>query len=518
MKTIFFLLVTLVTTSHTFAQSNYVSTYLENPNIDAHQLHKLPWDDSRLIQYTRGNVNGYTQYTIDEVSNNVISPIVPPLCSSILKTPVLVDDGILIVGSTSSGIELVYFDEINSTVFDFNPGIDGSDPQIYTLNDHVFIVAFDGAYKQLFEFDKVTHTITQVTNDAISVESVCTVWGNDLFYRTKFSNSLSGEDEYNLMKATPTGSTYSYSLIQNINIPNSTERFVDWRSPQLIWGSLYLMAVDVSQVYSNTNSIGVMMVEPNDQVSTTSLVLPNFVGEFSLIQWNGTLGVYSDLHDLFYTSMDGSTFVSDVVPVNGKLVEYQVSENDKLYFNCLYIDETREIFEYNAGFQSKHVGGHLHFLHEENDILYYTDYSQLDSSSIVLIYTGMDVVDEVMMHLTFHPPHGNSAVIYNGLFTFLFGTDGFWGDSDIFQLTGSPSAGVNELSIDFSAYPNPLSSGESLFLRMDIDGVCEILTADGKVIKQLNLSHGTNVIETSSLSSGVYFVSFMNHTHRIVVN
>ena len=149
-------------------------------------------------------------------------------------------------------------------------------------------------------------------------------------------------------------------------------------------------------------------------------------------------------------------------------------------------------------------------------MVYFSDWIWYDSSSIVLIHTAFDVVEDIYIDQADHSPVHNASLVHNGEFTFLFSYA--FADIDVLKLTGSPSAGVNELSIDFSAYPNPLSSGESLFLRTDIDGVGEILTADGKVIKQLNLSHGTNVIETSSLSRGVYFVSSMNHTHRIVVN
>lgn len=511
-------LFTLLFTSVAYAQPNYVSTYLENPNINAFELHRLPWDETRLYQYTENSSSGNLFYTVDELAFNTITPVSPPLCSEILQAPVIVNDGLLFVGSTASGNELIYFDEINSTVFDLNPGLVGSDPFIYALEDRVFIVALNGMYKQLFEFDKTAHTVTQLTNDAISVESACAVWADDVYYRTKFVNTMSGEDEYTLMKASPSGNGYVQTFIQNINLPNSNDRCVDWRSPELIYGRLYLMAVDVSPITYNSNSIGIMAIDPNDQVSTTSLVLPNFEGEFKLVQWGGKLGVYSDFHDQFYTSTDGIIFDAEAVPINGKLVECLVAENDKLYFNCLYNNDTREIFHFDEGFQSKHEGEHLHFLHEENDIVYLTDYIESDSSTIILMYTEIDVVDEVKMHQTFHPPHGNTAVIFNGLFTFLFGTDGSFNDNDIFQLTGSPSAGVNELSVDLRLYPNPIEAGETIYLESNSDGTGKILASDGRLVKELAFAAGVNGINTSSLCSGVYTISFQNHTHRIVVN
>lgn len=517
MKSIFYAYTFFFSVS-ALAQTNYVSTYLDNPNIYAAQLHQLPWDESRLVQYRETVGSANLTYEIEEVTNSTISPVIPPQCSAINRPPVLVQDGYLIVGTTSQGNELLYFNEVNSTVFDLNMGIDGSDPEIWEKGGRLFVIAFDGAFRQLYEFDEATHAVTQITNNSISVNSVCAVWGDDVYYSTKYVNTLTGLDEYTLIKAAPTSGAYSHTFIQNIHIPSSMDHQVDWKSPQLMWGKLYMAAVDASVYINNSNTMGVMVVDPNDQVSAANITLPNFVGEFYLVEWDGKLVVYSPGHDQMFISSDGTSFSSVDVPVNGRLVECTVSENDQLYFICMYPDESREIFQYDNGFESKYAGDHIHFLSEQEGVVYASDFVDGDSSSILLVYTTMDVVDEVKMHPTFHSPYYNSSLMYNGMFTFLFGTDSVYGEHDIFQLTGSPSAGLDELTNDVIVYPNPVQSGAPVFIETDGEGEARLITVEGQQMTQYDLVPGTNTIDVSTLPSGVYLILFDNRAHRIVIN
>ena len=150
--------------------------------------------------------------------------------------------------------------------------------------------------------------------------------------------------------------------------------------------------------------------------------------------------------------------------------------------------------------------------------MYLSDCIEYDSSSIVLMYTNMDVVDEVKMQPVFNSPYVNGAVTFNGLFTFLFGTGDSINDYDIYQLTGSPSTGVDELSVNLRLYPNPIEAGETIYLETNGDGTGKISASDGRLVEELDFEVGVNEINTSSLGSGVYTISFKNHTHRIVVN
>jgi hypothetical protein len=184
----------------------------------------------------------------------------------------------------------------------------------------------------------------------------------------------------------------------------------------------------------------------------------------------------------------------------------------------MYLDETREIFQYDNGFQSKYHGDFVYFLSEEEGIIYSADYVPGDSSSIVLLYTTMDVVDEVKMSPAYHPPHTNTSVMHEGFFTFLFRINGPAFDHDIFQLKGSPSANLEELNVDFSVYPNPVESGSTSFIRTNKEGEAQLLTLDGQKVSSFDVTPGANLIPCSQLPSGVYLISFENRTHRIVVN
>lgn len=502
------------------AQTNLYSTFLANPNLYAQQLVKLPWDESTLYQVTRdvNQSSGQFYYTIDDVSTGSIVPVSIPLIDEMRGEPTFVDDGILFAAIAGYGVELVYFDGVNSTIYDLNIGVGSSDPVIYELDDRFFVIANDGNNKQLYEFDKSTHLVGQITTGTVSVESVCAIWDDAVFYNTRSINTTFNEDEYELIKATPTVGGYSFTSIQTIGFPIDPNSTFDWKHPIVKDDMLYLSAVNVSSNLSMTWTVSIFAVFPDDQIHPVNVNLPSLSGEFKLFEWDGLICTYSDLHDTLFTSPDGINFTEYQIPAGNRLIEHHVSENGKLYFTSIHLDDSREIFEFDGSFVSKRDGEHLHFLLEDNDILYFSDYRDTDSSSIVLLNTGIDVLDEVKILVGSHSPYQKSAVIYNGLFTFLFSNGGFFGHHDIFQLTGSPSADVDEINLEISVFPNPVETGGQVTLRALRDGEVQLITSTGNILKRFNIVDGEAQFDTSFLSSGVYFISFENHTQRIVVN
>jgi hypothetical protein len=85
---------------------------------------------------------------------------------------------------------------------------------------------------------------------------------------------------------------------------------------------------------------------------------------------------------------------------------------------------------------------------------------------------------------------------------------------------------ANLTNINVSVFPNPAS--DKLFIKLDknVKGVfnAALLTLDGKTIlsKQLNTNTETNIIDLSTISSGVYFVTVSNgegvYNQRIIVD
>lgn len=501
-----------------YAQSSYVSTHLENPDVNAVHLLTLPWDETRLYQLTVDVSTGFYMYTIDDVSYGTVVPLTIPLCSQVRGIPVVFDDGMLLPGNTTEGLELIYFDGNTSTVFDINAGNADGIPDIFELDDRIFVLGFDGSFRQLYEFSKVTHTLTKITNEQISVQAVCATWGADVYYSTFESDASTMQTEYSLMKASPNGNSFNISTIQAILTPNDPMRFIDWRSPVLKWGSLHLAAVNFHITGIQTSTMGVIIVDANSQVSTINQFIPINSGEFKLIDTPGALHIYSDGHNEVFSSSDDVTYSSTSIPANNYLKEHYVSDNGELYFMSLHPDDSYEIFRFENGFQSKHVNDHLHFLRKDSEVLYFSNYSQFDSSSIVLLYTGIDVVDEVNVNVGFHSPSIQSSVIFNGLFTFLFASGGVADDNDIFQLIGSPSAGMDDLSLETTVYPNPVSTGDDLFIESNSDGTGKVFTSNGRMLMNVTIHPGTNRIDTAMLTSGVYFIQLNGQMSRFVVN
>ncbi|PHR28179.1 MAG: hypothetical protein COA38_12570 [Fluviicola sp.] len=520
MKSIFYIFAILIT-SGIYAQSNYVSNVMDNSYGEYVFLYELPWDQSQLIQIKKEVVQSPSFqliYKFETISNGTSTPFNIPFCAEVSTEPLFLDDGILATGTTPlNGVECVFFDGINVIEFDLNQGNGDSDPFLTVVDDRVFIIANDGNVKQLYEYDQVAHTVTKITNGLIDVKNVCASFGNDVYYSVEYANVSAMQFEYNLYKASLNIGVYTYSNIHSVDIPFGPSRYFYWRNSVNKDGKVFLTQESISFTSGELSDLKVISIDQNDQVETVHQVLPTEKDELKLFEWDDAIWAYVYYQNELYKSTDGLSFTLNVDSGLKLITNHHVTENNKLFLD-LYIpvSDIHEIAAHYGILQTIYTGDHLHFLLEDNGVVYFSDWIWYDSSSIVLIHTAFDVVEDIYIDQADHSPVHNASLVHNGEFTFLFSYA--FADIDVLKLTGSPSAGVNELSIDFSAYPNPLSSGESLFLRTDIDGVGEILTADGKVIKQLNLSHGTNVIETSSLSRGVYFVSFMNHTHRIVVN
>ena len=518
MKRSLFLFCAVLATSFAYGQSNYVTTYLDNPNPNADQLFKLPWDNAKLLQVRRDVVSGVFVYSFDEVESGFATAFEVPLCSAVTELPVVLDDGILVFGQTVEGIEPVFYNGQSSIPYDLNAGVSDSDPVSFELNDRVFVIAASGGVRQLFEFDKVMHTFSQITNEVDDVQDVSATKGASVYYSTKYANLAIGEDEYTLRKANLVNGTYVYSSIQMIGIPSVMNRWISWESPLDMWGVLYLAIVSNDLSPGQSGTIGVMNVDQNDQISTISQVVPYNAGEFYLLEWNGSIVLYSQFSNEMYTTSDGQNFATETIPAGDRIVEHHVSENDRLYFRSIHPDETHELFEFNNGFQSIHADAHMHFLLEANGAMYYSNVETVDSSAIFILYTANNVLDQINVLVGSHSPFGNSAVMHEGLFTFLHSSGGFYDDNKIYQITGAPSAGMEDLSLESMLYPNPISEGEVLLFESNAEGFAQVMTSDGRVQRQVEIHLGKNQIDLSSVASGVYFISFKNDKHRIVVN
>lgn len=520
MKKFFYLFILLVS-SGLHAQSNFVSTVMDNTNGEFTFLHELPWDQSQLVQIEREVVQlpeYHSIYHLETISNGVSTPFYIPSCADISTEPVFLDDGILATGTTpSNGKECVFFDGVYVIEFDLNLGSGDSNPYLRLVDDRVFIFANDGNTRQLYEYDKAAHTVTKITDSPIDVKNVCATWGTDIFYSTEFVNTPSSQTEYILHKASLINGVYLSYVVHMVNVPFGSLRYLFWEYGHVKFGKLFLSQEDFSYANGVLSNLKIISIDQNDQVEIVQEIVPTEDDGLRLFEWNNDLWSYVSYSNELYKSTDGVSFSLDVDSGLKKIANHYITGNNKLFLK-LYdpVMQTHEIAAHYGTIQTIYAGDHLDILMEDNEILYLSDWNWSDSNSIVLIHTAFDGVENIHIGDGNHPPIRNASLMHNGEFTFLF-TYGV-NDVDVLKLTGSPNAGLNDSQIELSISPNPIGSGNLLTILSKKVGKAKLVNASGRILKQFNIEIGENQLNTSFLSQGVYFLSFMNRTQRIVVN
>ncbi|MFK7786524.1 MAG: T9SS type A sorting domain-containing protein [Crocinitomicaceae bacterium] len=509
----------LILSSGIYAQSNYYQTVMDNSDGDAIYLEKSPWDQSKLIQITRvfdQNSNSLV-YDLFEVSSSVSSPVVVPSCSVITDKPTVLDDGMLITGETSSGVQCMFFDGISTTVYDLNLGTGNNNPTVHVLEDRIFIIASNFGTEQLYEFDKVAHTVQSLTYGTSSVFEVCAIWDDALFFSTRDYNSTTSQFDYSLIKLDVSGSFPSSSIIRTISVDMNPAKRVHWSFPQIKWGKLYLTEDILSAVSSAASDLRIISIDQNDQVDEVhqDLQADNIISQ--LFEWDDALWTYGGNRTQLFKSTDGVSFSQELDLGSKSISDHHISENNKFYLIMNTASASvDEISAYDGTVQTIGTGKILRFLREDNDVVYLSDHNIPDSTSIVLLNTNYDVLDVIKIAYAPFPIRAEATIMFENEFNFImiFGQ----ADADILKLTGSPSAGADELEIEMSTFPNPINAGDVLEMRALRDGEVELMSTSGNVLKRLEIINGEAHLDTSFLSSGVYFISFGNHTQRIVVN
>ena len=520
MKSIVPLLAILLSTS-AYAQSNYHTNVMDNPYGIYESIYELPWDQSQLIQVKKeffSSPQFHAVYTFETISNEWSSPYYIPFCADISSEPFFLDDGVLVTGTTPlNGIECVFFDGTNVVEFDLNVGSGDSDPIVSALGEQIFIIGNDGNARQLYEFDKINHTVTKITNSPIDINEVCAGWGDDIYYSTIFENTAFSQDEYALIKASLNNGTYSHATVQTLEIPFGVERNVYWNSPVVKWNKLFLVQGSYSFVNAVLSDLKVISIDDNGQVEVVHQMAQTDKNFIKLFEWDDALWTYVESSNELYVCRDAASFAQDINAGTKLISNHFVTSNGKLFLD-LYIPGTdnQEIAAHYGVLQTMYTGNHMHFLMEEDEVLYLSDWKWYDSSSIVLIHTAFDGVEDIYIDQAGdHSPVRNASLIHNGEFTFMFAYD--YADISVLKLTGSPSSDVEEVQLELTTFPNPVGVGEPLTLRVLRDGEVQLINSTGNLLKQLVIVNGEAQLDTSFLSPGVYFISFMNHTRRVVV-
>ena len=74
----------------------------------------------------------------------------------------------------------------------------------------------------------------------------------------------------------------------------------------------------------------------------------------------------------------------------------------------------------------------------------------------------------------------------------------------------SANAGITELQLDFTVYPNPTAG--KIAVNSDYEGVVKIINNVGQLVFETHVKAGNNTLDLGALDSGMYQVEFKSGT------
>ena len=508
-------------------QSSYYSVQTDNDNIKPTYLELLPWNENSLIQINE-EFNSQTtnfDYSMEDISTGNPTIYSIPGCPALYSKPAFLSNGILASGVVANdGVELIYYDGLNSVPFDINLNGD-SNPEIIDMGENTFVIAEDtSGARQLYKFDEASVSLTQVSwfQDGVEVTNVAAVWGDSIYYGIEFENLPASSRVYQLHEAYWDGNYYQSNVNSGVSAPSASNFYYRWNSPILKWGRMFIL--------ENKLSTDILdQIEQKIVVKGGSGYLPySFQGSANnplrMFEFGNNIFVYLYASDTLFNYDEYIQGNPQALSVNqiissGSIDNHIISENGRVYLKKLLVDNTHELNRFDGQSLTPIFSGtHIHSLLENDDVIYFSNNeSGLDTNSVILLNTSWDGVDVVKIEIGEHAPVDNAAVMYQDNFTFFF-KDTTLLSTDVYQLTGSPLAelATNEV-ISLQYYPNPVSKNESFTIKIEQDVDYILLNSFGQVMVKGKLSFGENNIELNNFSSGVYWLRAGNAQGKIIL-
>lgn len=510
------------------AQSNFYSVYRDNQTISPSHLEVLPWDETQLVEVsaTWDNQSGMMLYTL----NNGIdeSPLVIPGSPAITTDPIFLDDKIVMGATGSSGNEPSYYNGVAKIAFDLNFGPNGSDPEIQKVGDRVFVIGDDGSQdRHLYEFVQSTGFFQQRTwNQNSDVTWVSGVYDNEIYYTEVSLDTVNAEYTYRLMHIV---SGVGPMEVRSVVLSEASDFFYRWDTPVEIWGEFFLVENKLSLSGVSDAEVRVTCVSSPSDYEDLVLTMPSGgTREVKSFAWNDLLYAFGVGKDTLFAVQEhiagnpAQTFQMQQVLPQSTFQDLVVSSNQQLYFVTSDASEMCAIGRFNGSSQTiLYNGFHMHPMGvEHNGVIYFQDnhldyQTGTDSNAVVLLNTQYDICDRVLIDLAPHAPNIRAALIFDGLYTFLYTRADM--TTDILQLEGSPMAGLEESGFALSMYPNPVAHGAPLTVESAREGVFFVSGQDGRVVMEGTLSAGTNYLNLSGLSAGSYLLNMENSARRLVI-
>jgi hypothetical protein len=509
-----------------FGQSSFYSVQTDNNNTKPTYLKVLPWDENSLIQINQ-EFNAQTmsfEYSMEDISagNPILFNI--PSCPVVSSKPIFLSNGILATGEIGiDGMELIYFDGLNSVTFDINLTGD-SDPEIIRMEENTFIIAEDttGA-RQLFQFDELSVSLTQVSwfQSGINVTHLAAVWQDTLYYGIELDNQATRI--YQLQEAIWDGNYYQSSVFDATDVPITSNFFYRWENPIKKWGRIFLTGSKYSTDPMDTIEQRIIFNGGPGYLSYTFQTSTN--NPLRMFEFNNNIYAYLFQGDTLFSYNEfiqgnppEALSVNQVI-ANGSLVSHFVSGNNKLYLKKLLLDNTHELNRFDGQTLTPiFSGNHVHKLLENNGVIYFSNNNiSPDTNSVILLNTAWDGVDIVEIEVGDHAPAIEAAVMYDNKFTFFF-NDATLTSTDVYQLIGSPLAElVDYENYNLEYYPNPVSKNEIFTIKVERDTEYTLLNSVGQVMEKGKLFSGQNNLYFHQLSTGLYMLKVKGMIGRIVL-
>jgi hypothetical protein len=514
---------TLIAVLFTFSISAQVADYYhdgDEPNVQV--LFEFPTDPSRLLQcrYVPGT-GQFLEYSLEEITNGVLSQITVPSCTQITSLPIEVAGGLVFSGLTqNNGNELFFFDGVNSNMFDLNPGIDGSSYiGINNIDGEIFFNANDGIGFQAYKFIDGT-TVEQITFSTEFVAGVSAVWGNAIYYSEQTYDAVLSTYTFSLKKALWNGIDYDYSFIKDVEVGIGYQCF--WGAPVIKWNKLFLseVIIDYQQLFPNTYRV--ISVTDTDVAATLHDTVTTENSTVNIFEWNNDVYFYLSSQNEIYRSQDGLTFSVEETLTGGDVITQMKIADGKVFFIVSnFANITSELVRYDGTFTSIHSADYLKISIDNNGLLFVSDFNfNTDDLYIHYITISNDALNSVFVgdgNVSFYE---GGALFFDDKYTFIF--DNYGGgnaSSDVLQILGIAS--LDEVAVtSVSIFPNPILIGGAINVEVDIQSHYQLLTVEGKIIQSGAFAQGGNSLqfgEGEGMVSGTYLLVINNAPYRIVI-
>lgn len=487
-----------------------VNQIYDHDTTDLNQLHNMPFDETQLLVVSGNSYSpsGIHFHELDQVANQ-LTEITFTDVDTIFSTPEFKDDKLFFEASINGlGRELVAYDGTSTYFFDFNLGAGNSNPQIIEFENDIYVIAYDGALRQLFKYTGGTsfqQISEEIEND---VDYFIATRGNEYYYIT-----FSTTNGRSVMSTEDNNGTLIHSYISPASFQESLGDVV------LSNGAIYLLSYYYTVIDASYRI---------DKIDANNLITTHHFQDGSLYS-SGHLLEFDD-EILFYRTEPNHTEILNVstaqqpfVQISLDPAQYNLIGNHVVQNNKLFIFSDQYILDVSGATPIPIIenGSYLQLipaLVSDSSFYLYEIAPMAGQSSNVVEVSSINnqiisyPVSTEGSYLNITQP----MVKNNGELKFIFRTQGASPSSDIYAFSSVSAIEEQELTA-FDLYPNPSIDGR-FSIVLPHEGDVNIFTLEGQMIQSKHYDLGINTVDVGDLTSGVYFIEFNSVVQRIFVD